>query len=361
MALLFIDGCENDVVTSKWTSSNGTVTFLPTDGVVTNTGAISFPAGAFGTNQLVKIIKNTKVGNFTDNENVLTRTSFWFKCSETITTEAPFMQWREYYYRDNAVVSIGTNGKLRVSNWYPSTDVARRVYYDVSNMVRIDDNQWHFLEFAQFYSGTSAGLIEVYVDNLLALKRTGSNLSAAPINAPSLMGQFLIGGLVNGTMYIDDLVIWDESNYPDVYKGKKGPVNIYTIRPSADLWANSAPSSGSDRFSLINENQTSLANSVSLGLNRTDLYEFSNMPEIGIPGQIYAVSPSIVYTSVSDGYRSNLKIVMTADENTFLEGNTFSALSKTVANGYTYTSTFVTDSWSANTVNSFKIGFKVVE
>lgn len=359
MALLFIDGCENDVLTSKWTSINGTVNFSPTDGVISGTGAISFPAAALDVNQLFKRIKKSNVGNRTESLNVLTRTSFWFKCTETITTESIFMKWREYYYPDNAVVAIGTDGKLKISNWYPSSDTSKRVYY-TPTMTRIDDGQWHFLEFAQYYIGTAAGQIEVYVDGLQALRRSGSNLGSA-VNAPTLVGDFYIGGLINGTMYIDDLIIWDENNYPDAYKGRKGPTNIYTIRPSSDIWANSTPSSGSDRFSLINENKTELANSVSLGLNRTDLYEFSNMPEIGIQGQVYAVSPSIVYTSVSDGYRSNLKIVVTANESTFLEGNTFSALSKTVANGYTYTSAFVTDSWSANTVNSFKIGFKVVE
>lgn len=359
MALLFIDGCENYVATSKWTSITGTVNYSTTEGNA-NTGALSFPSGALNTNQLYKRVKQSSVYNRTDSPgNVITRTSFWFKCTETITTESIFMQWREYAYSDTGVLAIGTDGKLKISNWYPSSDTSKRTYY-TTTMSRIDDNAWHFIEIAQYYIGDTTGLIEIYVDELLALRRTGSNLGTG-VSAPALMGDFYLGGLINGTLYIDDLIIWDENTTPDTYTGLKGPTNIYTLRPSADTsWANSTPSSGSDRFALINEVQTNFSNLVSAPINTTDLYEFTNMTEQGLTGEVYALTTSIVYSSDRPGFTSNLKIVITDDESEFLKSNTFSSFTSNIANGDTYTSTFVTDSWTANAVNSFKIGFEIL-
>lgn len=363
MALIFTDGCENDITTDKWNSITGTVNFDPTGGVITNTGALSFPSGSFGTNMIAKRFKQVSIGGRFEpaSENVTLRTSLWVKFTQAITTISPFLNWREYYNPDNAVLSIGTDGLLQISNWYPYSNAGYRTYYPTA-MTRIDDNKWHHIEVALYYIGTASGQLDVSVDGSSVLKRSGANLSGGS-SVPTLITDFYISCVNNGTMYIDDVMLWDDKSSVNAFQSAKGPTKIYTIRPSADTtWANSTPSSGGTRYNLINEKRANFSNLVTVPTNTVDMFEFTDLPEDGsIEGQIFALNAHIFFSSNTTGKSSNLTLSLVQSSPTVTRNDTKYTTLQSNAYGTPILSTpFVIGSLTANSVNALKFGYEVL-
>jgi hypothetical protein len=121
---------------------------------------------------------------------------------------------------------------------------------------------WHWVE-VHYKLSSSAGVFEVWLDGVRVINVTGVSTSGA---GGSTVTNIWLGSTHAGngpSMWYDDLYIADPNTPPGAYP--LGDSRIETLKPNADAGPNNGtPSSGTSHFAMVNENQWSSANSLTL-------------------------------------------------------------------------------------------------
>lgn len=345
MSLYFADGLDSGL--SKFTTS-GSVTWNPTAGVYGG-GAIQISSGGDYASFVQRVFTPTG-----DTSNPVTRISFWMRTNATVTTESFFYQTRQFQgvSSDYAFGSVFTDGKITSWQWdngFHATAPRPTAY------PRLDDSQWHHIELRLKYA--NAGAYGIFVDGVYNYSFS-TDMSGAGSDA-TLLDTFTLYNFRNGTVWYDDIMMWSETNTGDNFNGYLGPTRIFTFRPAADtLQANSVPSSGSDRYLMLNEPTLNTANYVTLSTGGKDFYEMANIANVG--GSIYGAQATLFFNSADTGYTANLRPLLLSN-NVILPGNTAKSVTRTPQE---ITIRFNKDfgssnvNWTESTINDLQIGFE---
>lgn len=347
MTLLFADGLDSGL--SKFVTF-GSTTFNPTAGVYGG-GAMQMSAGADASSGAIITFTPSGLTN-----NPTTRISFWMRTNATVTNESFFWELRQFQGASSeySFGSVWTDGKLTTWNWDTAghNTVVRPVNYP-----RLDDGNWHHIEF-RFKFASSGGLYGFIIDGIYNFSYT-IDFVASLISDATLLDTLELRNFRNGTVWYDDLIIWNENDTGDNFSSVLGPSRIFTLRPDADTaQANSVPSSGSDRYLMLNEPTLNTANYVTLSVGGKDFYEMSNIANVG--GAIYGAQATLFFNSALPGYTANLRPIIVSN-NVERPGNTITSVTTTrqeitlrfnndFGNGNTR--------WTEATINDIKIGFE---
>lgn len=351
MALLFADGLDSGL--SKWLTTN--VNWDPTGGVYGG-GAMSIPGSATYEASLAQ--RTFLPANHTVTTNPVTNISFWIKMTGPFSAEKTLIWLFNVYdpWTDSGPINVKADGKFIFFDWDNGgwTSRATPIHHG-----RIDDGNWHHINIGIRYE--QSGYISLVVDGeLIYLSTGGLDLVATGIGVPQWIDTIKFNNVVGGTLLLDDIVIWNDIDNGDGFtRFRLDPIKIFTFRPSADtLQANSTPSSGLDRYLMINEPVTNTANYVTLPVRGKDLYEIDDIPAVG--NSIFGVQSTLYYNSSLPGYRANLRPILLSNSVTF-NGNTSTAI--TTASREVTLTVFrdfgnSNSSWTESSINSLRIGFE---
>lgn len=350
MSLLFADGFDSGL--SKWTLTN--VNFDPTGGVYGG-GAMSIPSSA--TDAFSSAIRTFLPTNHTVTTNPITNLSFWMKVNGTMTQEKTMIWLYNVYdpWADQGAINVRTDGKLQFHRWdnnnYPIVVVPQ-------NYTRLDDGNWRHINIGIKYS--NPGYISLSVDGQIIYVSSSLDFVDGGIGTPTWIDSIKFQNLTGGTLLIDDFLLWHDIDNGDGFiSSRRDPIKIFTFRPSADtIQANSTPSSGSDRYLMINEPISNTANYVTLPIGGKDLYEVDNLPAVG--NVVFGVQTTVLFNSSLAGYKANLRPILVSN-NVTLNGNTSTAI--TTASREITLSSYKdfgnsNSSWTESSINSLRIGFE---
>lgn len=271
MTLLYTNGCDSS--TNVLSLVFGTVT-VNTTGGVWGGGCYELPASTEFANYFQK---RFKPAGLVDTTNPITRLSFW--CKIAPGAQAASHTFLEVWDRTQATwgeIKFNTNNKLEFL--LCNTNGADSVYYTADH-APINDGNWHNLQFAFRYATAAAptsGYLECYLDGrLIAYFSSINNRTAGTFNR---IDDFQFSNLRSTTISFDDIVVWDSYDTSDGFANAYvNPPKILTLRPVADTTqADSTPSTGTDRFAVIDEpvpNQRT--DYIVLNNNQKDYYVFN--------------------------------------------------------------------------------------
>lgn len=249
MTLLYTNGCDSS--TNVLTQITGTVT-VNTTGGIWGGGCYELPANAG--EYINYFTKRFKPAGLVDTTNPITRLSFW--CKIAPGTQAATFTFLEIWDRTQstwAEVKYNTSNRIEFS--LSKTAAADTIYY-IANNPPINDGNWHNLQFAFRFAnaGTpTTGYLEFYVDGqLVVLIPSINNRSAGTFNR---IDDFQFSNLRSTTISFDDIIVWDSYDTGDGFADSYiNSSKILTLRPVSDTTqADSTPSTGSQRFAVIDE------------------------------------------------------------------------------------------------------------
>lgn len=357
MTLLIADGLDSGLTRSRYTF--GSPTWNPTGGVYGG-GCLELPANVNdGTHYITYYLYPD---DYVDTSNPITRVSFWFKTSATVTNESFFFVIGDQrgltgWFGGN---SIWTDG--RFTNFMYGTGWNQQTYRPTA-YGRLDDGKWHHVETGwKFHNST--GYFQISIDGVLYGTWTPLDMIWSPWYGdytPSLVDWISFRNGRNAVISIDDVVVWNEYNTGDNFSNRIGPTRIYTVRPSADtVQANSVPSSGSDRYLMINEPVANTANYVTMPVAGQDLYSIS--PVANVDGPILGATATLNFSSAYSGYGANVRTVVVSNGVSY-RSNTTTSITLTPK----ITTTFFTKNfgkgntlWTLSDINSINVGFEVI-
>ncbi len=215
---------------------------------------------------------------------------------------------------------------------------------------------WHWVEVHAKLS-SSAGVFEVWIDGVQVMNLTGVNTAGA---GGATFNSVLFGSTHGGNgpnTWYDDLYILDPNTAPNT--ARLGDSKIETLKPNSDAGPNNGtPSSGTSHYAMVNENQWSSANS--LTLTNTDGQEelFGMASLANVPANIWAVRVLGVAEKTDAGACSLEPLVVSSGQE---KDGTSAPLTTTYGH---VTGIFQVDpntsaAWTAAAVNAAKCGLKV--
>lgn len=323
--LLFQDGFDNSF--HKWTSNTGVVTFYTDRGVWSNGAlAINVASATMFANTVRKIFKP---GTDTDVSNPFTRLSFWFRANGTVTTNSPFLEIGDQskFANSNGRFTINTAGKLVIHHGASGNITSNINPTALAEYGRLDDTNWHHIELGIKYNNAN-GNLQLTID--------GTQIHNFINGNTTIGGQFLRldyvtlsnpQGATGQVFFYDDLMVWDDYGAADTLTGPQGPMRIYTLRPSADIYVESTPSTGNNRYLMLDDllGPNNDSDYVTLSPYQKDIYELDDL--YGPVGAIKTATATIVYNSSNYG-RANVRPFVTAN-GFFANGNVVPALTRT--------------------------------
>lgn len=359
MALLFADGLDSGL--SKFAYTYGTVLWNPTAGIYGG-GALEIPSNAGSSVNNAHIILFPYAYNNNYTSNPTTHISFWLRSAATVTnaTEAFFLYFEQTSFPGSfGQFSIYGDGKLSAFNW---ETFSPGTFYRSVNYPRLDDGNWHHIEIALRYGNAPVGYYRLAVDGELIITATGFD-NVNDTNPPGFIDNISFRNFRGGTVYIDDIVIWNdlEDKGDNFYTNRMGPLRIYTTRPIADTaQANSTPSSGSDRYLMLNEPTLNTSNSVILDVTGKDLYTMNAVPNVG--GPIIGATATVFFSALQSGYGANLRPVVVSNGISYTS-NTITNITQTPKMSTIFFNKNFGSSntiWTLNDINTVNVGFEVL-
>lgn len=359
MSLLFSDGLDSGLI--KYARTVGTVNWNPTGGVYGG-GCIELPSGGANANY-VDILPYPV--SYVDTSNPVSRISFWMKISASITTNSGFLVCSNNLGTGGiwSFTTVDTDGRIgfytmSTNSSSPATFLLRPTTYS-----RIDDNKWHHIELGlKWTNSTFASYFELSVDGRLILNSSvNDGVTGAGISDPAIVNYFSLRNMQSATVSYDDIMIWNQYNTNDNFANSRiGPTRIFTLRPDADTaQANSTPSSGSDRYLMINEPTLNTANYTTLSIGNKDIYTMSNISNVS-GGVVYGALATIYFSSSLPGYIANARPIIVSN-GVNLIGNT-STMVTTSTNEIVlrFNKDFGRSNvfWTEATINDLQVGFE---
>ena len=221
-------------------------------------------------------------------------------------------------------------------------------------------NTWNYIEFkVTFDSINGSYQLKLNGKNLLlnngpvATVTTSNNYA----NRLLLSGVSSYGGLVDYSapnFFFDDLYVCDDQGSTN--NSFLGECRIQTSLPSADHSVDFTPSSGSN-FEAVNELVANTSDYVTSNTpGDIDLYDVDDLNVI--PDTVYAIQTNVVAKKDNVATRTIKPVILS--NVTTVEGSEYSLLTE-----YTSTSMIleqdpdVNDSWTEESINALKIGFKI--
>lgn len=336
MSLVFFDACDSGL--NKFNGITGSVSFQSGQGVYGG-GAIYVP-----NNSTVRTNRAAIKWAETIDTVRTTRMSFWFRTAAAGYTWTSFSTEPHFYTLDtnnragHIFIMQTEGGRIRFDLQYVlltsgSNEITGSTNPVIISPINLIDGKWHHISFSLKYAD-SGGVFSLRVDNKLFANFTGDTvLLGTPGNG---INQFVFGNLTSATAggyYIDDIAIWDSTDNGDGFADNFiPPQRIITLRPSADTaQAQSTPSTGSDRWSILKQPDANSMNGyVSLSIGKKDLYEID---DLSANANVRLLGTTITYASGQAGYMGNVRVVMTSN-NVNVSGNSFTAVSPSYVTHY---------------------------
>lgn len=271
------------------------------------------------------------------------RISLWMKSNipVTLSGEALFIGFETIFntYGDQERINLQPGGyfDLRTSTnfTYSPFGIPFGSPFGQTPGVNVADGNWHHVNFSIRYAD-SGGRLGLRVDDqqyALFEGDTRGGVAYNNNNGPLALRIYNLRTATAGYMLIDDLQIWNDTDVGDGFANNYVPPQIITtLRPSADVsGANSAPSIGSDRWSLLNKIDANAQNGyVTLAPGKSDFYEFTNVPE---NANIRFVAVNMAYASANVASKANVRLLLTSNNFNAI-GNTFTTQATSYALTY---------------------------
>lgn len=217
------------------------------------------------------------------------------------------------------------------------------------------NSSWHWFEFHYKYD-SSAGIMEVWMDNTQVLNITG-------VNTERNAGQTIIGAQIGSIDFNCVSGVYDDLYILTLTGGgnetRLGDSKIVTLVPMLDAGPNNGtPSVGSDHFACVDEVQWSPATYLTMS-NTSGQEELFDMGSLsGMPASVWAVKV-LAYAEKSDAGDASLEYVVKSGGTSAAQG------SAVLSTDYqSYGSIFEVDpntsaQWTSSAVNSMECGVQV--
>lgn len=219
---------------------------------------------------------------------------------------------------------------------------------------------WHHIEICCDVKD-SGGTFKVWLDGTLVINVSGDTLYAANATATGVNYLYFgFGYSASGfTSYLDDVIVWDETGGSFNTAGPLGEHRIWTLSPEGDHACDFTPSTGSNRYAVVDDATLDAADyNSSIIPGSIDTFTFSDLSVS--PNTIHAINAKTIANKTGTGLTQLRGIVRVNDTNYYSAANATLALTAGITSLKFEKNPATNSAWTASAINALLAGYEYV-